>query len=131
MTGTGRAPPNVSAFRVLVSQVLLPVKSYKEESYEENICFIAKNDLNKNAFSSGICRNIFHLRPKIDDVMSAHLKQYLSASENALKAGTATEGTHRPALKTLLESLAPDIIATNEPHGKDCRLPDFMIFPNE
>jgi len=58
MTGTGRAPPNVSAFRVLVSQVLLPVKSYKEESYEENICFIAKNDLNKNAFSSGICRNI-------------------------------------------------------------------------
>ncbi len=33
----------------------------------------------------------------------------------AAAKGDATEHTHRPALKTLLESLAPGIIATNEP----------------
>lgn len=59
--------------------------------------------------------------------MSANLKQYLSTIESALKAGTATEHTHRPVLKTLLESFAPDISATNEPQRKDSRLSDFMI----
>jgi hypothetical protein len=34
--------------------------------------------------------------------MSAELKHYLTTIENALKAGNATEHTHRPALKALL-----------------------------
>jgi hypothetical protein len=64
------------------------------------------------------------------DVMSAHLKRYLASIENALKAGAATEHTHRPALKILLESFAPEITATNEPKHIDCGAPDFMISRN-
>jgi hypothetical protein len=58
--------------------------------------------------------------------MSADLKHYLASIETALKAGNATEHTHRPTLKTLLESLVPDITATNEPKHIDCGAPDFM-----
>ena len=35
--------------------------------------------------------------------------------ERELKQGDATEHTHRPALKDLLESFATGITATNEP----------------
>jgi hypothetical protein len=44
-----------------------------------------------------------------------------------LKQGDATEHTHRPALKTLLESLAPGVTATNEPKRIACGAPDFNI----
>ncbi|MDP1830883.1 MAG: hypothetical protein Q8K67_02405 [Geothrix sp.] len=40
---------------------------------------------------------------------------YLKALSSALAKGDATEHTHRPALKTYLEALAPGITATNEP----------------
>jgi predicted helicase len=45
----------------------------------------------------------------------------------ALKAGNATEHTHRPALKNLIESLAPGVVATNEPQKIDCGSPDFIV----
>jgi hypothetical protein len=48
--------------------------------------------------------------------MSTSLKHYLQTVENALKADNATEHTHRPALKALLESLDLRITATNEPN---------------
>ncbi|MCB0180640.1 MAG: hypothetical protein KDI62_20580 [Anaerolineae bacterium] len=35
--------------------------------------------------------------------MTAGLKHYLPPLETALKAGNATDPTHRPALKSLLE----------------------------
>ncbi len=41
----------------------------------------------------------------------------------ALAKGDATEHTHRPALKTLLESLAPGGVATNEPKRIKPRAP--------
>ncbi len=40
---------------------------------------------------------------------------YRRQIERELQAGNATEHTHRPALKTLIESLAGGVIATNEP----------------
>ena len=40
---------------------------------------------------------------------------YLTRLGADLKAGNATEHTHRPALQTLLESGIPGIKATNEP----------------
>jgi hypothetical protein len=40
---------------------------------------------------------------------------YIQSLEKELSAGDTTEHTHRPALHALLESLNPDIIATNEP----------------
>lgn len=56
------------------------------------------------------------------------LKAYLADIESAHKAGNATEHTHRPALKTLLETLAgDDIRATNEPKRENCGAPDFIV----
>jgi hypothetical protein len=45
----------------------------------------------------------------------------------ALKVGNATEHTHRPALKTLVESLRNKITATNEPQRIACGAPDFIV----
>ena len=53
--------------------------------------------------------------------------EYRQALEEAVRQGNATEHTFRPALKTLLETLAPDIIATNEPKRVSCGAPDFII----
>ena len=50
--------------------------------------------------------------------MAADLKQlheYLWVIEKQLIAGNATEHTHRPALKMLVEGLVKGVIATNEP----------------
>ncbi|MFO7898538.1 MAG: hypothetical protein R6V58_05710 [Planctomycetota bacterium] len=55
------------------------------------------------------------------------LDAYLSAIENALRRGDDTEHTHRPALKTLLESVKDGITATNEPKQIDCGAPDFSV----
>lgn len=60
--------------------------------------------------------------------MSQPIKTYLAAIETALKAGNATEHTHRPALKALLESIGgADITATNEPQRIACGAPDFIL----
>ncbi len=57
--------------------------------------------------------------------------EYCKKIEGALKAGNATEHTHRPALKSLIESVADDIIATNEPKRIKCGAPDFIITRGE
>jgi predicted helicase len=62
--------------------------------------------------------------------MMIRLKDYLHAVENALKAGNATEHTHRPALKTLLESMDLQVTATNEPKRIACGAPDYIITRN-
>jgi hypothetical protein len=53
--------------------------------------------------------------------------RYLHALERALQAGDATESTHRPALKSLLESLQQGIVAVNEPKRIACGAPDFAV----
>jgi hypothetical protein len=52
---------------------------------------------------------------------------YLRTLERELQAGNATEHTHRPALKTLLETLYPGVTATNEPKRVACGAPDFSL----
>jgi hypothetical protein len=52
---------------------------------------------------------------------------YLRRVEAALKAGNATEHTHRPALKILVESLRAKVTATNEPQRIACGAPDFIV----
>lgn len=59
--------------------------------------------------------------------MALPFKPYLQAIGQALQAGNATEHTHRPALKSLLEALEPGVIATNEPKRTDCGAPDFVV----
>ena len=56
-----------------------------------------------------------------------HFQDYTHALEKALTSGDATEHTHRPALKTLLESLSTGIVATNEPKRIECGAPDFIV----
>ena len=62
----------------------------------------------------------------------APLKTYLDAIAANIKAGNATEHTHRPALKSLLEAIgaqtgATDILATNEPQRIACGAPDYIV----
>lgn len=60
-------------------------------------------------------------------VDNAIFKDYLALIEQAHKAGNATEHTHRPALKDLLEAFRPGVIATNEPKRIKCGAPDYII----
>ncbi len=52
---------------------------------------------------------------------------YLAAIQSDYQAGRATEHTHRPALKQLIEALAPNTKATNEPKRIECGAPDYII----
>ncbi len=58
-------------------------------------------------------------------------QRYLNAIGDALRRGDATEHTHRPALKALVESLESGIVATNEPKRIACGAPDFIISKGE
>jgi hypothetical protein len=62
--------------------------------------------------------------------MNADLKpvhEYIKAIEKELVAGNATEHTHRPALKSLIEGLAEGVTTTNEPTHIECGAPDFIV----
>ena len=54
-------------------------------------------------------------------------KTYLARVGSDLKAGNATEHTHRPALQALIESAASDLRATNEPRRIACGAPDYIV----
>ncbi len=56
---------------------------------------------------------------------------YLKDIETAFQAGNATEHTHRPALKNLIESLNSGIRAINEPKRIQCGSPDFVIIQGQ
>ncbi len=55
---------------------------------------------------------------------------YIRALRANVERGDATEHTHRPALKALLEAVDPEIVATNEPRRIACGAPDFNITRN-
>ena len=59
--------------------------------------------------------------------MSDVIKSYLAKIDREFKTGRATEHTHRPALKDLIESLDPGVSATNEPKRVECGAPDFIL----
>lgn len=59
--------------------------------------------------------------------MSKCYQAYLIEIRRELDRGDATEHTHRPALKTFIESLMPKIIATNEPSHTKVGAPDFNV----
>jgi len=53
---------------------------------------------------------------------------YLKSIRRDLSATDATEHTHRPALKALIEALDPHVQAVNEPrHRTDCGAPDYRV----
>ena len=55
---------------------------------------------------------------------------YIKQIESDLLRGTATEHSYRPALKQLLETLAPGISAANDPKHIACGAPDFIVERN-
>ena len=56
------------------------------------------------------------------------LSTYRTAIAQAIARGDATEHTHRPALKTLIDALATGVVATNEPKKHvDCGVPDYKV----
>lgn len=59
------------------------------------------------------------------------IQTYLKALSAALAKGNATEHTHRPALKTLIESFGKGLTATNEPKRVACGAPDYIITKGE
>jgi len=54
-------------------------------------------------------------------------RDYLRKIEKNLATGSATEHTHRPALKALLETVGEGITAINEPKRIECGAPDYII----
>ena len=55
------------------------------------------------------------------------LSAYIEAVAGAYATGKATEHSYRPAIKALVEGLAPDLVATNEPKRIECGAPDVIL----
>ncbi len=55
------------------------------------------------------------------------IEQYLESINKRYKLGNATEHTFRGDLQQLIESLVPEIRATNEPKRQLCGAPDYII----
>lgn len=59
------------------------------------------------------------------------LDQYIENINNRYKRGNATEHTFRGDLQQLIETLLPDISATNEPKRISCGAPDYVLMRKE
>jgi hypothetical protein len=55
------------------------------------------------------------------------LSQYIETISQRYNLGNATEHTFRGDLQQLIESLVPDIRATNEPKRQSCGAPDYIL----
>lgn len=55
------------------------------------------------------------------------LQQYIATINQRYKLGNATEHTFRGDLAQLIETLIPDVIATNEPKRQSCGAPDYIL----
>jgi Type ISP C-terminal specificity domain/N-6 DNA Methylase len=65
----------------------------------------------------------------VPDLLTATaFSAYLTSIEGDLKSGLATEHTHRPALKALVEAVEPGVNASNDPKRVECGAPDFTIW---
>ena len=55
---------------------------------------------------------------------NAAYRNYISELNKYYETGDATEHTHRPALKTLIEAVGDKLKVINEPKRIDCGAPD-------
>ncbi|MBP8888290.1 MAG: N-6 DNA methylase, partial [Flavobacterium sp.] len=55
------------------------------------------------------------------------LDQYIENINSKYKLGNATEHTFRGTLEQLIETIVPDIRATNEPKRQSCGAPDYIL----
>ncbi len=59
------------------------------------------------------------------------LDQYIQSINAKYQLGNATEHTFRGILEQLIESLVPDVRATNEPKRIKCGAPDYILTKKE
>ena len=59
------------------------------------------------------------------------IEQYIENINKRYKLGNATEHTFRGDLQQLIESLVPEIRATNEPKRQSCGAPDYILTKKE
>ena len=62
-----------------------------------------------------------------NEMTSEIFNKYLSEINKAYLHGDATEHTHRPALKELVEGLGKKLTAINEPRRQKCGAPDLVV----
>jgi hypothetical protein len=77
-----------------------------------------------------LCGNYFSHGPpilRLRFMTPSPIDAYRRQIERELRAGNPTEHTHRPALKSLVESLASGVTATNEPRRVECGAPDYIV----
>ncbi|MFT4061598.1 MAG: N-6 DNA methylase [Edaphocola sp.] len=55
------------------------------------------------------------------------IDQYIDSIDKRYKMGNATEHTFRGDLALLIETLIPDVVATNEPKRQSCGAPDYIL----
>jgi hypothetical protein len=60
-----------------------------------------------------------------------NLNDYIITINQRYKLGNATEHTFRGDLQQLLETMVPEIRATNEPKRQSCGAPDYIITKGE
>jgi predicted helicase len=58
------------------------------------------------------------------------IEQYLENVSSKFNQGNATEHTFRGLLEQLIESIVPEVIATNEPKRQSCGAPDYILTKN-
>ena len=54
-------------------------------------------------------------------------QQYIDSLNQRYKLGNATEHTFRGDLAQLIETIAPEVVATNEPKRQKCGAPDYIL----
>ena len=59
------------------------------------------------------------------------LEKYINNLNQRFKEGNATEHTYRGDLQQLIETLIPDVRATNEPKRQKCGAPDYILIKND
>ena len=59
------------------------------------------------------------------------IDQYIQNISAAHKRGNATEHTYRGDLTQLIESIVPEISATNEPKRQKCGAPDYILMKKD
>jgi hypothetical protein len=55
------------------------------------------------------------------------IEQYIDSINKRYRLGNATEHTFRGDLQQLIETLVPEIRATNEPKRQSCGAPDYIL----
>ncbi len=59
------------------------------------------------------------------------IQEYLTTLNKRYKTGISREHTYRGDLQTLLASIVPDVLVTNEPARIACGAPDYIITKND